>query len=91
MEMAGKFCSEMGLEIDHTKRGNGITIGTKSVYIFLKKPSLSLAITGINTTCAAHFTTPLLALGFHTNSKTFYQYATFARHLLALLQVSMHS
>lgn len=91
MEIAGKFCSEMGLEIDHTKCGNGITTGTKSAHIFLKKPPLSLAITGINTICAAHFTTPLLALGFHTYSKTFYQSATFARCLLTLLQVSMHS
>jgi hypothetical protein len=38
MEVAGKFCSEMGLEIDHTKCGNRITTGTKSAHIFLKKP-----------------------------------------------------
>jgi len=91
MEIAWKFCSQMGLKIDHKKWGNRITIGTKSAHIFLKKPSLSLKITGINITCAAHFTTPLPALGFHTNSKTFYQYATFARCLLTLLQVSTHS
>jgi hypothetical protein len=59
----------MGFEIDHTKYGNRITTGTKSAHIFLKKPSLSLAITGTSTTCDAHFTTPLLALGFHTTAK----------------------
>jgi len=91
METAGKFFSEMGLEIDHIKCGNRITTDTKSAHTFLKKQSLSLAITGINTTCAAHFTTPLLALSFHTNTKTFYQNATFVKCLLTLLQVSMHS
>lgn len=78
----------MGLEIDPTKCGNGITKGTKSAHIFLKKPSLSLAITGINTTFVAHFTTPLLTLGFHTNTKTFDQYFTFARSIMTIYYMS---
>jgi hypothetical protein len=47
MEIAGKFCSEMGLEIDHKICGTRIKTGTKSAHIFIKKPSLSLAITGM--------------------------------------------
>jgi hypothetical protein len=80
--------AEMGLEMAHTKCGNRIKTDIKTAHTFWKKSSPSLAITGINKTCAAHFTTILLALGFHTNSKAFDQYTISARCLLTLYYMS---